>query len=161
MSAKLGSRGATVAFGLGLSCAAAAGCGTTNPAAVGGAIAATAAVDIAANAIAAAATRSAGGTVPNNEDHAAGPKPVDFEHARAVLLETDVSPCWPAAGGPHGAALIQVTFLRNGTVARVGVPRPATGPMLDATCAAEKLKDVIIDPFAGDDAIITVRYGEP
>jgi hypothetical protein len=136
------------------------GCKGASGAAIGEAAAAVA-VDVAATAIAEAARASGdrGGAAPSGDPSAFGPRPIDAEHARAVLLETNVDACWPA-GLPHAAGDVQVTFARDGTVQRVGVARPNSGPLLDAACVAAKLREVIIDPFDGDPVVVVVTYGD-
>jgi hypothetical protein len=135
-------------------------CKGANGAALGeaaGAVAVNAAVAVAA----AAASPSEHGYVSNDDDPndpgKRGPHVIDVEHARATLLETNLAPCWPAKA-PHGPGYVQVTFLWNGTVTHVAVTRPPNGTAPDGACVADRLRDVIIDPFEGDPVVVRVTY---
>ena len=114
-----------------------------------------------------AAAQAIRSTVPETSHLAAigdeavqtGPHPFDREHVHALLLEMDLNACWPA-GVPRQPRDVQVTFTGNGTVSRVAVPRPLGLQTFDEACVAKALKDVIVDPFAGDEVILGVTYGE-
>ena len=125
-----------------------------------GAVAANAALQVAA----ASMNLTSGGTESYNldaleeEGPRKGPRALNVERARGVLLATSLASCWPR-GVPWMPRDVQVTFSRFGTVARVAVPRPAGLVTFDERCAAEQLRDVIVDPFDGDDVIVGVTYG--
>jgi len=124
-----------------------------------GAVAANAALQVAA----ANVNTTPGGTESYHldalEDEAPrkGPRALNLERARAVLLGTSLAACWPH-GEPRMPRDVQVTFSHFGTVTRIAVPRPPGLVTFDERCVAEQLRDVIVDPFDGDDVIVGVTY---
>jgi hypothetical protein len=121
---------------------------------------------LAVNAVVAAAEAARAPGAPESSHLAAsldepptGPKPIDLEHARGVLQGVDLGACWPA-GAKRAPRDVEVTFRRDGTVLRVAVPRPAGLVTFDEPCVGARLKDVIIDPFLGDDTVVSVTFGD-
>lgn len=141
-------------------CLSGVGCKGANGAALGEAAAAVAVNAAVAVAAAAASPSETGGVARDddpNDPGKRGPHVIDVEHARATLLETSLAPCWPAHV-PAGPAYVQVTFVWNGTVKHVALTRAPNVAAPDPTCVAEKLRDVIIDPFDGDPVVVRVTY---